>query len=182
MKQREATVFRQRIASFEKRIADLQQRHEDEFAGVHPTPILLIDPHVEKAKPWIFRVRPSELNGSGGEYWIGAQGKDGPKLRKVEFDTRLLRSIDDIDFFRIVYRVDGQPAKQILFEYDGKPQLLSASDSISIVIAPSPEACIDIAINARKPADRARLADTWTTGDDPPLVQNANLRVRPLNK
>ncbi|TWT56292.1 hypothetical protein [Allorhodopirellula solitaria] len=182
LKQLEETAFRQRIASLEQKMTDLRSRHEDEFVGVHPAPIVLIDPHVEKANPWIFRIRPSRYNGSGGKYWIGAPGDDSPKLREIDFDLRLLRSLDDIDFFRIVHRVDGQSVQQILFEYDGNPKLLYASDSISFVIAPNAKACMDVAINARKPAEHSRLADSWITGDYQPYVQNANPRGQSVKK
>ena len=180
--QRAETVFRQKIASLEQRLADLRSRHENEFVGIHPAPILLVDPRVEKATPWLFRIRPSKYHGSGGRYWIGPPGEESPKLREIDFEIRLLRSIDDVDFYRIVYSVDGQSPQQILFGYEGDPQLLNASDSISFVIAPDAKSGVDVAIDSRQPADRSRLADAWTTGDYRPRVQDANSRVRPLRK
>jgi len=180
--QRAETALRQNIASLEQRIADLRSRHEDEFLGIHSAPILLIDPHVDKANPWLFRIRPSKYNGSGGRYWIGAPGDESPKLREIDFEMRLLRSIDGVDFFRVVYRVDAQSAQQILIEYEGDPQLLYASDSISFVIAPDAKAGVDIAVDARQSADRSRLAAAWTTGDHQPYIRDANSRVRPLRK
>jgi len=175
--QRERTSFNQKIQSLDRRLADLRSQHENEYAGLHPSPLLFIDPHVEKASPWLLRISPSKYSGSGGKYWIGAPGEQSPKLREVNFELRLMRSLNDVDFYRLVYRVDGHPAKQVLFGYDGDSRLIDSSDSISFVIAPDKKSALETAIDSRHSDVRSRLKEAWTTGYNRPVVQNANSRA-----
>lgn len=166
--QRELTAVQQRVAQVKTSASLKQARLKDEFLGVHPGPLIVIDPRVAKATPWIFRINNTKHKGSGGRYWVGSGGH---KDRIVVFNVRLLRSLDDVDYYRLTCVIDDQPQPDMLFEYTGNPKVLSASKSATICICPDRDTCVDQAVSRYDADESAALRDAWTNGRYRPIIR-----------
>ena len=108
----EAFTLRQRIEQLEAASSRRRAKIESEFVGAHPHPIVIIDPRVPKANPWIFRLVNSKYRGAGGTYWVGPPGQQDSHKRRIKFEIRLLRSLDNIDYYRLAHVV-GDPSARV---------------------------------------------------------------------
>ncbi|NND98490.1 MAG: hypothetical protein HKN47_14310 [Pirellulaceae bacterium] len=173
--QRQATVLRQQIEQQKTVAARNRSLLEKEFFGAYPDALVLIDPRVDKANPWIFRVKNSKFRGGGGTYQVGPVGTDEAPLRVVRFDLRLLRSLDGSDYYRLLTSVDGGKTVENLIQYTGKTEVLVASKTVTIVMGPDAKSCIEAAMNQYGESDSQRLRNAWMDGPHQPIVREMNL-------
>jgi hypothetical protein len=142
-----------------------EEQVQAEFFGHFPPPILAIDPKLDKAAPSLIAILNSK--GSAQRRTQGTKPY-GQAPKRIRFDLRLLRSLDNKDYYRLKWGVDeaiDQPKDQglttLLFEYDGQSLTLVDSEAVSIVLAPNRVTAIQTLAGLRSPEEADALKERW---------------------